>query len=256
MNMNFDMSLAINYRNPSQKTRVITEGWFKTNMYCPRCGNLKITHLENNKPVADFCCEKCNSTYELKSKNGSLTNKINDGAYSTMIDRITENKTTDLICMRYTKTTNSVVDLQLIPKYFFVPNIIEKRKTLSDNARRSGWTGCNILIGKIPEQAKIIIVENGRERSISEVVKQVKKCDLLQTKDIVARGWLLDILNCINAVKTQDFMLSDMYSFEKLLYEKHPENNNIQAKIRQQLQFLRDKGFVEFLGNGKYRKVM
>jgi len=36
---------------------------------------------------------------------------------------------------------------------------------------------------------------------------------------------------------------------------KHIENKNIEAKIRQQLQFLRDKGFIEFLGRGKYRKV-
>jgi type II restriction enzyme len=46
-----------------------------------------------------------------------------------------------------------------------------------------------------------------------------------------------------------------MYKFENLLQIKHPANNNIKPKIRQQLQILRDKGFIEFLGNGKYRKV-
>lgn len=33
-----------------------------------------------------------------------------------------------------------------------------------------------------------------------------------------------------------------------------PRCGNMQ--IRQQLQLLRDKGFVEFLGNGKYRKIL
>ncbi len=32
----------------------------------------------------------------------------------------------------------------------------------------------------------------------------------------------------------------------------HSENKNIKPKIRQQLQFLRDKGYLEFLGNGVY----
>jgi hypothetical protein len=31
-----------------------------------------------------------------------------------------------------------------------------------------------------------------------------------------------------------------------------PLNNNIQAKKRQQLQFLRDKNINEFIGHGKY----
>jgi len=32
-------------------------------------------------------------------------------------------------------------------------------------------------------------------------------------------------------------------------------NNNIEAKIRQQLQILRDNGVVEFIGRGLYKKV-
>ncbi|MGN1347846.1 MAG: hypothetical protein ACI4VI_02775 [Acutalibacteraceae bacterium] len=47
-----------------------------------------------------------------------------------------------------------------------------------------------------------------------------------------------------------------MYSFESELKIKHPKNNNIKPKIRQQLQFLRDRGFIEFLGNGKYEKIL
>jgi len=40
------------------------------------------------------------------------------------------------------------------------------------------------------------------------------------------------------------------------LQAKHPENHNVKAKARsvQQLQFLRDKGVIEFLGRGHYRK--
>ena len=43
--------------------------------------------------------------------------------------------------------------------------------------------------------------------------------------------------------------------FEKVLEMKYPSNHNIRPKIRQQLQVLRDRGIIEFLGNGNYRKV-
>ncbi|MCI9138110.1 MAG: hypothetical protein HFH48_11245 [Lachnospiraceae bacterium] len=45
-----------------------------------------------------------------------------------------------------------------------------------------------------------------------------------------------------------------MYLYIEILQEKHKNNHNIEAKIRQQLQILRDKGFIEFLGRGHYRK--
>ena len=35
----------------------------------------------------------------------------------------------------------------------------------------------------------------------------------------------------------------------------HPDNRHVLDKIRQQLQVLRDMGFVEFLGRGRYRSV-
>jgi type II restriction enzyme len=66
----------------------------------------------------------------------------------------------------------------------------------------------------------------------------------------------MDILQCVNRINLLQFTLEDMYKYENELKIKHPQNNNIKPKIRQQLQFLRDKGFVEFLGNGKYIKVI
>lgn len=255
MDLRFNIKLVEKYHNLSQTARVLTENWFISNMFCPRCGNLKLNRFENNRPVADFYCSICNSEYELKSKQGLLNKKISDGSYNTMIQRITENNNPDLFCMRYSKTTSSVIDLIFIPKYFFTPRIIEKRNPLKSTARRAGWVGCNILIDKIPEQAKIGIISNGNINCKERVINEVKRCELIATKDISMRVWLIDILNCVNAIGTDEFSLKDVYSFENKLSVKHPENNNIQAKIRQQLQLLRDKGFVKFLGNGNYRKV-
>lgn len=59
-------------------------------------------------------------------------------------------------------------------------------------------------------------------------------------------------MRCIENIKTQEFSLSKIYDYEKYLQELHPNNHSIKAKIRQQLQILRNNGYLEFLGNGKY----
>ena len=79
---------AEHYSSNAQKIRVITETWVNKNMFCPYCGNPYISHFENNRPVADFFCPSCSEEYELKSKGASISNKVNDGAYNTMIERI------------------------------------------------------------------------------------------------------------------------------------------------------------------------
>lgn len=256
MNLNFENIQVNQYHSASQIARVKTESWVANNMYCPRCGNLHINHFGNNRPVADFYCSNCKNEFELKSKTGPLDKKINDGAYSTMIERITSNANPDFFFMNYSKEFQCVRDLILIPKHFFVPDIIEKRKPLAETARRAGWIGCNILIEKIPLQGRVEIIKNGKVNDINVVLNKVNKGKLLETGDLKARGWIMDILNCVNNIPTDTFSLSMIYSFTEYLSERHPQNNNIQAKIRQQLQILRDLGFIEFLGKGQYRKII
>lgn len=256
MDLRFDVSVVEHYHSNSQIARILTEDWVKKNMYCPRCGNLRIEQFENNRPVADFFCPACKNEFELKSKAGILGHKINDGAYETMIERITSNQNPDFFFMSYSKKDYTVNNLILIPKHFFVPGIIEKRKPLAQTARRAGWVGCNILIEQIPEQGRIPIVSNGRVIEASQVVKRVGLSNRLEMKDIHSRGWVLDILTCVNKIPTEHFSLLDVYQFEDELQVKHPQNNNIKPKIRQQLQVLRDRGFIEFLGNGNYRKII
>lgn len=256
MDLNFRRELIKNYHGKTQIARILTETWMVDNMFCPRCGNMRIEHFPNNRPVADFYCPNCKCEFELKSKHGNLSEKITDGAYNTMIERITSNQNPDFFFMGYDEENFQVRDLILIPKYFFVPNIIEKRKPLSQNARRAGWVGCNIIISEVPEQGRIKIIEHGEVNNIHSIINKVNRGNALEISDINSRGWLIDVLTCVNMLQGSDFLLSDMYSFEDQLRQKHPQNNNVRPKIRQQLQILRDKGFVEFLGNGRYRKIM
>ena len=142
-----------------------------------------------------------------------------------------------------------------MPRHFFTPEIIEKRKPLSRAAHRAGWTGCNIKLELIPRQGRIIVINGGRLREPRDVVEEFRKSEKLYVNDLSVRGWLLDILTCVNSIKTEEFVLEDVYRFSDWLYKKHPDNNNIKAKIRQQLQMLRDKEYIEFLGKGKYRRT-
>ena len=255
MNMYFDLSLAAGYKSAAQKTRVLSEAWVTENVFCPCCGNSHISKLENNLPVADMRCGNCGEIFELKSKRGNIGNKILDGAYATMIERISSLTNPELFILQYTPDY-AVTDLTFIPKFFFVPSIIEKRNPLKATAIRHDWIGCNILFSNIPEQGRIPIIRSGRFIDKDVVVNKYAKVKNIQTNSIETRGWLFDVLNCVNDVKSEVFTLKDMYSFTPRLQELHPDNNNIEAKIRQQLQLLRDKGFLEFVERGVYKKIL
>ena len=254
MILQFDSSIAEGYRSNSQKVRVMSEAWMASFMFCPCCGAAHINSFDNNKPVADFFCAVCGEEYELKSKGGNLGKKIVDGAYDTAIERITSNNNPDLFVLQYSQTF-AVQNLFLIPKYFFVPAIIEKRTPLASSARRAGWTGSNIVFSEIPEQGKLSIIRNGVAKDKDYVVEQYARTKQLQTKDIARRGWLMDTLTCINSIPDETFTLADMYMFTEKLENLHRENHNVQAKIRQQLQILRDKGYLEFIEKGVYKKL-
>lgn len=65
----------------------------------------------------------------------------------------------------------------------------------------------------------------------------------------------MDTMKCVDSIEGDDFCLDDIYAFEGVLKATHPGNNFIKDKLRQQLQVLRDKGFIEFVGRGHYRKL-
>ncbi len=253
MDYYFNTELAKKYKSNSQRVRVMSESWVAHNIFCPICGNPHISNLNNNMPVADLSCDYCGEIFELKSKRGKIGNKITDGAYSTMINRITSSDNPDLFVMQYSADLQ-VVNLTLIPKFFFTPSIIEKRKPLSATAKRAGWVGCNILYSSIPKQGKITIINSQKLSDVKTVTEEYSQIKKLQVDNIENRSWLLDVLTCINAIDSVAFSLQDIYAFVELLQKKHINNHNIKAKIRQQLQILRDKGVIEFLGRGYYRK--
>lgn len=254
MNLQLDSILSDSYTSKTQKVRVMTEGWVLKEIFCPSCGDA-ISSYKNNKPVADFYCSTCTEDFELKSKRGKIGTKVSAGAYSQMIKRISSPEKPNFFFMGY-QSTLYVDDFFVVPKHFFLPEYIEKRKPLAQTARRAGWIGSNILFSHIPKAGHIFYIENGKEIAKQDVLSKWQKTVFLKTiTKADAKGWILDIMNCIETCNTKEFVLADIYAFKKELHMIHPENNNIQAKIRQQLQILRDMRYLEFLGDGTYRVI-
>ncbi|MCD4706066.1 restriction endonuclease [bacterium] len=253
MHINLNNQIAEKYKSNSQKIRVLTEDWVDRKIFCPACGN-NIDSYENNRPVADFFCSNCKEEYELKSKKDSIGNKIVDGAYKTMIERLQSDNNPNFFLLNYDIKDYSIQNFFVIPKHFFVPEIIEKRKPLADTARRAGWIGCNILLKTIPQTGKIFYIKNQKTESKSKILNDWQKTLFLrEQKEPLSKGWILDVMSCIDGLGKNDFKLDEVYAFEKELQIKHPDNNHIKDKIRQQLQLLRDKGYLSFVSRGRYK---
>ena len=69
-------------------------------------------------------------------------------------------------------------------------------------------------------------------------------------RDLV--GWLELVYD---AAPDGEFTNQDIYRHEAAFRERFPNNKHVREKARQQLQFLRDMGFVEGMGAGLWRKL-
>lgn len=130
-----------------------------------------------------------------------------------------------------------------------------KRRPLSQTARRRGWVGCNIDISNVTNAGKVFLVKNKEIIDPKIVRTSFSKTLFIREKNAEAKGWILDMMNCVDMIRTESFSLDGVYKFEESLRLKHPNNNFIKDKIRQQLQILRDRGIIEFVGRGQYKKI-
>jgi type II restriction enzyme len=252
MKLEFDEAQSA-YTSGSQSARAWTEAWVKAWAYCPHCGNAQMSQFPNNSPVADFLCSSCQEEYELKSQRSRFGPAVADGAYKTKCERLAANNNPNLLLMNYDRKSRSVVNLFIVPKHFFVQDIIEKRKPLAETARRAGWIGSKILLSRVPDSGKIHIVQNGVIRPKDVVLEEWQKTLFLRSESPETRGWLLDVMKCVEALGKPEFTLDEVYAFERHLGDLYPGNQNVRPKIRQQLQYLRDRGFIEFMSRGNYR---
>lgn len=242
------------FTGPTQIARYDTELWASTWMYCPNCGNPRLSQFEANRPVADFYCAECGEQFELKSQARRFGRRFANGAYSAKMDRLASDSAPHLMLLHYDREDRAVRNMEIVPKSFFTQSIVERRAPLKPTARRAGWVGSNILLDRIPASGRISIIRDGAIRRQERVLEDWNRTRFVGERSGSARGWLLDVMHCVELHGSQEFLLQDIYRYEAYLSSLYPNNSNVRPKVRQQLQVLRDNGFIEFLGGGRYRR--
>lgn len=251
MILNLPIEAAEGYKSPSQRTRVITETWTRSNMYCPACVSNSLTPTKGGTEAVDFLCARCDSAFQLKAKSGSIGRKVVDAAYEAMMRAVLQNRLPHFLFLSYNNFT--VSDLLLIPNFCMPPSAIEARKPLRPTARRAGWVGCNILLDLVPPEGRIPVIQSGGIVPKSLVRRNFRTVQPLADMSVTKRGWTLDTLTVLRSLNKREFTLDDAYSFENVLSKMHPDNKHVRDKIRQQLQVLRNLGYLQFVTRGHYR---
>jgi hypothetical protein len=168
---------------------------------------------------------RCRAPFQLKAKHSALGETVTDGAYTAMVAAIREDRTPNLLLMRYALATWEVRDLLLIPSFMFSESAVIKRKPLAATARRAGWVGCNIDLHRISPEARIAIVitrSSSRRRGDESLTKKqnqrfltsspTNQTVIVPPEEVRARytrlkpireiktaqrGWTLDVLNIV-----------------------------------------------------------
>ena len=96
-----------------------------------------------------------------------------------------------------------------------------------------------------------------RERQTKEIIRQLKGKEKVLPKPVPTKlelfGWMRLVYERLPSGR---FRTRDIYKYEKEFQEVYPENKNIRAKIRQQLQFLRDIGLIKNPGRDIWLKSL
>lgn len=236
---------------PFAIARVLTEDWGSRNLYCAACDSSCLSQCAANTRAVDYNCNSCKSGYQLKASLKWSEARIPDAGYESMVSAIRSDRVPNLLVLQYSSNW-SVVNLLLVPSFFFSESAIQKRKPLGPSARRAGWVGCNILLNQIAPEGKIRLVSSSVLANPAQVRAQYQRIKPLAELKPATRGWTLNVLKFVHRIGRKEFSLTDVYVFENELADLYPNNRHVRPKIRQQLQVLRDMGFLRFLGNGEY----
>jgi type II restriction enzyme len=242
------------YRSGSQRARYLSERWVEQEAYCPNCNADHLRRYANNRPVADFICDGCDEDYELKSSTSRFGSRVPGGAYRTMMERLASNRNPHLFLLQYDPNRQAVVNFLVVPRHYFVPSLIEERPALSPTARRAGWIGCTIRLAGIPPSGRIFLVKERVIETRQAIREKWQRTRFLgRQSNLQARGWLLATMRCLERIGKREFTIEDAYCFEAELKREYPRNRHVKEKLRQQLQVLRDMGYLEFVARGRHR---
>lgn len=260
MNLQMDRSVGTGYSSRSQISRRVSEDWAARNLFCLACPSAYLSFDPPNTPVRDYSCPVCGAGYQLKSQGRRFGRSVTNSAYGRKLEAIREGRVPHYVFLQYDSSDWSVTNLFVVPSHFITLAVIEQRPPLSEQARRRGWIGSKILLRELPTEGQVSVVDRRVVRTTVQVRSDWQRFDFLAADARAGGGWGAEILTCVRRLQRDtgesEFTLQDFYArFTDELSLRHPENNNVEAKIRQQLQVLRDGNVLEFLDRGRYRVI-
>ena len=248
LSLNHPIAKSIPEKDTQQIIKAITEHWTANNIFCPVCWSALDKH-KVDKPINDLFCIDCSNDFELKASKWKFSKMLPAWSYQKAVEAI-ENKPMHLFVLKYSQDY-TITNFLVVPKYFFTSDIVKRRPNALKG--RPNYFMSDIDFSIIPESWKIHYISDWKYKTRTEILEEWNKVRFLEKEKSSSKGWIFDTMICIEKLNKKVFSLQDMYDFENELKLKHPENNNIKPKIRQQLQFLRDKWYLEFVSSGKYR---
>jgi type II restriction enzyme len=257
MNLTCNPELALHLKSPSQKARVISEAWFAGQGYCLNCTSRSLEPTTAGTVARDYVCPVCGQPYELKSSAKAHTRIVNDGGYESMMRRIRAAEAPALMLLHRSNDW-CVQKLVAIHPVFLTPAVVLKRKT-AHTRPGSGvkYQMCDLNLTLIPPDGKILVVDDGRVRPVAQARKEFRESSRFSDVPLSKRGWAALVLSALRKIGKKEFTLADVYAHEAAMHAAYPENHHVRDKIRQQMQVLRDLGYVEFLsGRGEYRMTL
>lgn len=250
MNLSMPALLALNYSSARQQARVVTEAWGQQNLYCPNCQSHSLNPTPVSTAAIDFFCPHCGLPFQLKSSMRPFGNRITDAAYGAMMRAIAEGNTPNLYALHYNRASWQVQNLILIPHFAFTASAVRPMNPTRPRGRSSDWVGCYIQLTNIPADARINLVSDGVPLPPHQVRESFRRIKPLEAFPLEERGWALDVLRIVRDLGKREFSNSDVYAFQQQLERLHPRNRHVRDKIRQQLQVLRDRGFIVQVSRG------
>lgn len=151
-----------------------------------------------------------------------------------------------------------VKGLVAIHPVFLTPKVVLKRKKphIRPNTGIEYWM-CDLDLSLIPADGKIPIVSNSEVQPISGTRRRFHESLRFADIPLKKRGWAALVLANVRKIGKQEFTLADIYAYEREMHAVYPENSHVREKIRQQLQVLRDLGYIEFQSKrGEYRVLI
>jgi type II restriction enzyme len=117
--------------------------------------------------------------------------------------------TPNLFLLQYHLNPMTVSSVSFIPDFAFTLSAVECRKPLAATARRAGWVGCNILLSRIPSDARIFLVKDSRAVPADVARRAFHKLKPLASLKAEKRGWTLDVLNVVRSLNKSEFNLAE-----------------------------------------------